>query len=170
MAARKMTVSERRAAEAMVRGRLTRGDRKSTVVSAARAWLVHCGWTVSAALATARKIVEKIENEIAAPVKSVPLESALYEAWRLPGSDWVEGEISPSEAKSIGATIKIKGLAREFHLKFESRWGDDLFPWKLRENQPVGTLGAVDDFVSVGEFSTMTAARAEARMLARSTR
>jgi hypothetical protein len=93
----------------------------------------------------------------------------LYETWFLPGDPTrQETSISASEAKSTGATIAIKGIAREFRVKYENRWGDDLHPWKLRKNQPVGTKGAEDNFVVVGEFSTMTSARAEARMLARS--
>lgn len=97
--------------------------------------------------------------------------AGIYEAWFLPGDPTrQEASISASEAKATGATIIIKGLAREFHVKYMNRWGDDLHPWKLRENQPVGTKGAEDNFVEINEFSTFTSARAEARIMARGSR
>lgn len=167
-AIRKMAEEERRVCQMITRSRLYAGEDAESVADVLKAWLVTNGWSPTWAVRHARELVTGMEKEIAEGPKVRAVKSSLYEAWRLPGFDaWQEGEISATEAKAIGAIIKVKGVAREFHLKYESRWGDDRFPWKLRENQPVGTLGAEDNFVEVNEFSTMTAARAEARMLAR---
>lgn len=168
MGARKMTDNEKRAAEMMSASRLDGGEEPAGVAKAISMWLMARGWAPTPAGRRSREVVARVEAELAALPKKSPVKaSGIYEAWRLPGSDWQEGEISATEAKALGATIKVKGAAREFHVKFNDKWGDDRFPWKLRENQPVGTLGAEDNFVEVNEFSTMTSARAEARALAR---
>lgn len=165
---RKMVEEERRVCRMIAHSRLHAGEGADSVVDVLKAWLITSGWSPAWAARHARELVAGMEKEISEGPKVRAVKSSLYEAWRLPGFDaWQEGEISATEAKAVGAIIKIKGVAREFRLKYESRWGDDRFPWKLRENQPVGTLGAEDNFIEVNEFSTMTAARAEARMLAR---
>ena len=164
MGLRRMTAEERRAADLMARGKLTGGEKTSSVVNAIRLWLMSCGWNPKPALTQAKNVVAAMEKEIATPPKPKAA-GGLYEAWRLPGSDWTEGEITASEAKRLGATIKVKGVSREFHVTC----GGELHPFTygLYENQPVGTLGAEDNLVYVDEFSTMTAARAEARIRAR---
>lgn len=164
MATRKLTAVEKQGAEAMARARLAGGELPSKVVVAIRAWLVGRDWNPNSARTRAGQIVTEMVEILSSPPKKLAFTPTLYEAWRLPGQDaWQEGEISASEAKTLGAVIKVKGASREFHVEYDGRE----LPWSLLENQPVGTPGAVDNFVPLDAFSTMTEARAVARMLAR---
>lgn len=81
----------------------------------------------------------------------------IYESWKLPGDQPVEGRIGAREAKAVGAVIYIAGPARRFKVYHHDNWGDLRFPWVVYELVGVGSRGGdftdeyVDDFASLSE-------------------
>jgi hypothetical protein len=168
MSLRRMIEEAKQAAEVMAREKLASGQARPSVIHDVSTYLraTH-GFPPKQATTRARDVVLRAEKALEPKPPRPRSPSGLYEAWRLPGGIEQEGEISATEARTLGAAILIAGAARKFIVKCRDNWGDDRFPWKLLENRPVGTLGAEDNYEEIDEFSTMTAARAQARAFAR---
>lgn len=93
--------------------------------------------------------------------------NGIFEAWALPGSALVYETVTANEMKSIGAFVIIGSSTRKFRIHHYDDGMPMSGPWKLLENWPIGTQGAVDNWEPIEDFSTFRDARTKARELAR---
>ncbi len=91
----------------------------------------------------------------------------IFIGWSVAGSEISEEPISAREAKPIGATIHVYGRIRKFTIRFRDTWGDDRYPWKLRELRAVGTDRPSEMEEDLDEFSSLREAMREAVKLAK---
>lgn len=83
----------------------------------------------------------------------------VYETWKIPGVPEVEEAITATKMKTLGAVILIRSASRKFRIEYYHKADR---AWCLLENHPVGSRGAVDNFLALAWFSSLKAARTRA--------
>jgi hypothetical protein len=93
------------------------------------------------------------------------MRAGIYEAYKVAGYDEEEGTATAAQLKDVESTLIIAGSARKFRVSYVPNLSSE--PWRVSENQPVGTLTACDNWELLETFTSFREARAYALRLAR---
>lgn len=85
--------------------------------------------------------------------------------WKVPGGEWVKAIPTAKELKAIGARIRVNDRAgfHKFDITHKDNWGDERFPWQVRNVIVVGSREAYEADWVVDEFPSLRAALSDAR-------
>lgn len=97
----------------------------------------------------------------------------VYETWKIPGVPEVEEAITATKMKTLGAVVLIRSASRQYRIEYQQdrlRKMQYPWPWLVLVNHPVGSRGAVDNWVSFRWYASLKEARTEARKFAQGAR